>query len=57
LPGICGAGAIQTLMNQYGVKPAQRVVMLGAGNIDLIVSYQLLQAGVEVLAVAEGSPK
>ena len=57
LPGICGAGAIQTLMNQYGIKPAQRVVMLGAGNIGLIVSYQLLQAGVEVLAVAEGSPK
>ncbi|MCL2286557.1 MAG: NAD(P)/FAD-dependent oxidoreductase [Firmicutes bacterium] len=57
LPGIFGAGAIQTLMNQFGIKPAQRVVMLGAGNIGLIVSYQLLQAGVEVLAVAEGGPK
>jgi sarcosine oxidase subunit alpha len=31
--------------------------MLGAGNIGLIVSYQLIQAGVEVLAVIEGSPK
>lgn len=57
LPGVYGAGAIQTLMNQYGVKPADRVVMLGAGNIGLIVSYQLLQAGVDVLAVAEGLPK
>ena len=57
LPGVYGAGAVQTLMNQYGIKPANRVVMLGAGNIGLIVSYQLLQAGVEVLAVAEGSPK
>ena len=57
LPGVYGAGAMQTLMNQYGIKPAQRVVMLGAGNIGLIVSYQLLQAGVEVLAVAEGGPK
>jgi len=57
LPGVYGAGAVQTLMNQYGIKPADRVVMLGAGNIGLIVSYQLLQAGVEVLAVAEGSPK
>lgn len=57
LPGVFGAGAVQTLMNQFGVKPASRVVMLGAGNIGLIVSYQLLQAGVDVLAVAEGSPR
>ena len=57
LPGVYGAGAVQTLMNQYGIKPADRVVMLGAGNIGLIVSYQLLQAGVEVLAVAEGGPR
>ena len=56
LPGVYGAGAVQTLMNQYGIMPARRVVMLGAGNIGLIVSYQLLQAGVEVLAVVEGGP-
>ena len=57
LPGVYGAGAVQTLMNQYGVMPARRVVMLGAGNIGLIVSYQLLQAGVDVLAVIEGGPR
>ena len=57
LPGVYGAGAVQTLMNQFGIMPAKRVVMLGAGNIGLIVSYQLLQAGVEVAAVIEGSPK
>ena len=57
LPGVYGAGAVQTLMNQFGVMPARRVVMLGAGNIGLIVSYQLLQAGVEVAAVIEGGPK
>ncbi|MDR1703210.1 MAG: NAD(P)/FAD-dependent oxidoreductase [Clostridiales bacterium] len=57
LPGVYGAGAVQTLMNQYGVLPAERAVMLGAGNIGLIVSYQLLQAGVKVLAVAEGSAR
>ena len=56
LPGIYGAGAVQTLMNQYGVKPADNVIMLGAGNIGLIVSYQLIQAGVNVLAVVEGAP-
>ena len=57
LPGIYGAGAVQTLMNVAGVKPAQRVLMVGAGNIGLIVSYQLKQAGVEVAAVIEGLPK
>lgn len=57
LPGVYGAGAVQTLMNQFGVVPADRVVMLGAGNIGLIVSYQLLQAGVRVEAVVEGSPR
>lgn len=56
LPGVYGAGAVQTLMNVYGVKPARRVVMVGAGNIGLIVSYQLLQAGVEVACVVEAAP-
>jgi sarcosine oxidase, subunit alpha len=55
LPGIYGAGAVQTLMNLYGVYPGQRVVMVGSGNIGLIVSYQLLQAGVEVAAVLEAA--
>jgi len=53
LPGIYGAGAIQTLMNLYGVLPGQEVVMVGSGNIGLIVSYQLLQAGVRVKAIIE----
>ena len=56
LPGIYGAGAVQTLMNVAGVKPAERVVMVGAGNIGLIVSYQLMQAGVEVASVIEAAP-
>ncbi len=56
LPGVYGAGAAQTLMNVYGVKPGNRVLMIGAGNIGLIVSYQLLQAGVEVAAVLEAMP-
>ncbi len=57
LPGIYGAGAVQTLMNVAGVKPAERMVMVGAGNIGLIVSYQLLQAEVEVVAVVEAAPR
>ncbi len=57
LPGVYGAGAAQTLMNVYGVRPGNRVLMIGAGNIGLIVSYQLLQAGVEVAAVLEAMPQ
>ena len=56
LPGIYGAGAVQTLMNVEGVVPAKNVLMVGAGNIGLIVSYQLMQAGVEVAAVIEAAP-
>jgi sarcosine oxidase subunit alpha len=57
LPGVYGAGAVQTLMNVYGVLPGRRVLMVGAGNIGLIVSYQLMQAGVEVAAVVEAAPR
>ncbi|MEW5921368.1 MAG: FAD-dependent oxidoreductase [Bacillota bacterium] len=57
LPGVYGAGAVQTLMNLYGVVPGCRVLMIGAGNIGLIVSYQLLQAGVEVAAIVEGDTR
>lgn len=57
LPGVYGAGAVQTLMNVHGIKPGERVVMVGAGNIGLIVSYQLLQAGVGVEAIVEAAPR
>lgn len=57
LPGIYGAGAVQTLMNLYGVIPGKEVVMVGSGNIGLIVSYQLMQAGVRVKAVIEAAPR
>jgi len=55
LPGIYGAGAVQTLMNLYGVVPGNEVVMVGSGNIGLIVSYQLIQAGVKVKALLEAA--
>ncbi len=55
LPGVYAAGAVQTLMNVYGVKPGERVLMIGSGNIGLIVSYQLMQAGVEVPMLLEAA--
>lgn len=57
LPGVYGAGAVQTLMNVRGVRPGKSVLMVGSGNIGLIVSYQLAQAGVKVAALVEALPK
>jgi thioredoxin reductase len=56
LPNVMGAGAAQTLVNLHRVLPGRRVLMVGAGNVGLIVAYQLLQAGAEVVAVVESLP-
>ncbi|MCI8455347.1 MAG: FAD-dependent oxidoreductase [Lachnospiraceae bacterium] len=57
LPGVMGAGAAQTMININRVLPGKKVLMLGSGNVGLIVSYQLLQAGAEVTALVEAAPK
>jgi len=57
LPGVIGAGAAQTMMNLHGIRPGSRILMLGSGNVGLVVSYQLLQAGCEVVAVVDASPR
>lgn len=57
LPGIIGAGAAQTMMNLHGLKPGNRVLMLGSGNVGLVVSFQLAQCGCEVVAVVDAAPK
>lgn len=57
LPGVMGAGAAQTLANVHGVLPGRRVLMAGSGNVGLIVAYQLLQAGSEVLGVLDVSDR
>jgi thioredoxin reductase len=51
LPGVMGAGAIQTLVNVHRVSPGRKILMVGSGNVGLIVSYQLLQAGLDVVIV------
>jgi thioredoxin reductase/Fe-S-cluster-containing hydrogenase component 2 len=57
LPGVIGAGAAQTMMNLHYVKPGNKVLMLGSGNVGLVVSYQLLQAECEVVALVDAAPK
>lgn len=57
LPGVIGAGAAQTMMNLHNVKPGDKVLMLGTGNVGLVVSYQLLQAGCDVVALVDAAPR
>lgn len=57
LPGVIGAGAAQTMMNLHGVKPGEKVLMLGSGNVGLVVSFQLMQCGCEVVALVDAAPK
>ena len=53
LPGVMLAGAAQNMTNIHRVLPGKRMVVVGSGNVGLIVAYQMLQAGAEVLAVVE----
>lgn len=55
LPGVIGAGAAQTMMNLHAVMPGKKILMVGSGNVGLVVSYQLLQAGCEVAAVIDAA--
>jgi thioredoxin reductase len=57
LPGVIGAGAAQTMANIHGIRPGDRILMVGSGNVGVIVSYQMLQAGCEVAAVIDAAPK
>ncbi|MEG0768022.1 MAG: FAD-dependent oxidoreductase, partial [Clostridia bacterium] len=57
LPGVMGAGAAQTLMNLHGVMPGKRVLMMGSGNVGLVVAMQLKQVGCEVVAIVDAAPR
>lgn len=57
LPGVMGAGAAQTMVNVRRVLPGKKILMVGSGNVGLIVSYQLMQAGANVVGIVEAAPK
>ena len=57
LPGVIGAGAAQTMMNLHHVKAGEKILMLGSGNVGLVVSFQLMQAGCEVVALVDAAPR
>ncbi len=57
LPGVMGAGAAQTMTNVHRVLPGKKVLMIGTGNVGLIVSYQLIQAGAEIVGLVDTASK
>lgn len=55
LPGVMGAGGVQTMVNIHRVLPGKKILMVGSGNVGVIVSYQLMQAGAEVVGIVEAA--
>lgn len=56
-PGVMGAGAAQNMMHVNRVLPGSRALVVGSGNVGLIVSYQLAQAGIKVAGVIDVLPE
>ena len=56
LPGVYGAGAFQTLVNRDLVRAAERLLIVGGGNVGLIAGYHALQAGIDVVGLVEALP-
>lgn len=57
LPGVYGAGAFQTLVNRDLVRAAERLFIVGGGNVGLIAGYHALQAGIQVVGLVEALPQ
>lgn len=57
LPGVYGAGAFQTLVNRDLVRAAERLFIVGGGNVGLIAGYHALQAGIQVVGLVEALPE
>lgn len=54
--GVFTAGTAQHFTNLLGVMPAKRCVILGSGDIGLIMARRLTLEGAEVLGVYEAKP-
>lgn len=54
--GVYTAGTAQALVNMKGILPGQRVVILGSGDIGLIMARRMTLEGAKVLGVFEILP-
>ncbi len=55
--GVITAGTAQRFINLMGKMPGRRVVILGSGDIGLIMARRLVFSGAEVLAAVEIMPQ
>lgn len=54
--GVMTAGEAQALMDIYGVLPGKRVLIVGSGDVGLIMARRFALEGAEVVAVVEILP-
>ena len=52
-PGVMTAGAVQTYLNRYGVRPGNRAVLFTNNDSAYPVALDLARAGVDVAALVE----
>lgn len=57
LPGVMTTGAAQGLVRAYRVAPGQKILISGNGPLNLHLACELLEGGVDVVAVAESAPR
>ncbi len=55
-PGIFTAGEAQTMMDIYGIMPGREIVIVGSGDVGLIMARRFALEGAEVKAVIEIMP-
>jgi thioredoxin reductase/bacterioferritin-associated ferredoxin len=55
LPGVMTAGGAQLLLKSQLIRPGQRVLLAGTGPLQLVVANQMLDAGMDVVALAESA--
>ncbi|MBU2578106.1 FAD-dependent oxidoreductase [Patescibacteria group bacterium] len=53
LPGVMTVGGAQLLIKSQQIRPGQRVLLAGTGPLQLVVANQMLEAGMEVVAIAD----
>ena len=57
IPGVYTAAVVQRMMNSEFTLLGKNILTIGAGNIGYLTSYQAMQAGANIKAIIEASPK
>jgi NADPH-dependent 2,4-dienoyl-CoA reductase/sulfur reductase-like enzyme len=55
LPGVMTAGGAQVLLKSQRLRPGRRVLLAGTGPLPLVVANQMLDAGLDVVALSESA--